>query len=369
MKHITKNLQKIFKETFYFIFSIFYGKIRGVISPENDHRINVSIAHFENNISYKVYKIKNARLYTDRIQDTAVILDNKIIDGPSHQLRPINNTDVAENIVFKKGTPRIKKKINGKVLSLLTGGAGNDNYFHWIFDVLPRLKICQEIFDTRKIDFFLLPDTVRKYQSESLDKLKIPIKKRLSSKNFRHIQADEIIIVDHPYCLKNNADEEIENIPKWISVWLRQVCVNQKENLKKNLPTKIYIDRKDSSSNTKNLRSITNENEVKKILNKYGFQSITMSDLSFIEQILIFNNAKIITGLHGAGFANLCFCKPNTKIIELKSDTFGKLYENLAISNNLDYSFINCEHTGMNYNNQFGHIKVPLDLLTKTLEN
>tara|TARA_Y100000992_G_C21257077_1_gene489115 strand:+ start:58 stop:1167 length:1110 start_codon:yes stop_codon:yes gene_type:complete len=369
LKYITKNLQKIFKETFFFIFSILYGKIKGVISPKDDSRIDVSFANFENNIKYKVYKIKNARLYTDRIQDTAIILDNKIIEGPSHQLRPINNADVNQNIVFKKGTPRIKKKINGKVLSLLTGGAGNDNYFHWMFDVLPRLRICQEIVETEKIDFFLLPDTVKKYQSESLDKLKIPVKKRLSSKNFRHITASEIIVVDHPYCLRNNADEEIENIPKWISTWLRKACVNQNENLKKNLPTKIYIDRKDSLSNTKKLRSITNENEVKNILSKNGFQFITMSNLSFAEQVLIFNNANTITGLHGAGFANLCFCKPNTKIIEFKSDTFGKLYENLAISNNLDYKSISCEHIGINNNNQFGHIKAPLDLLIKTLEN
>ena len=47
--------------------------------------------------------------YTDRIQDTALILNNYIIDGPSHQLRPVNNVSVDQNIVFKKGTPRFKK--------------------------------------------------------------------------------------------------------------------------------------------------------------------------------------------------------------------------------------------------------------------
>ena len=29
----------------------------------------------------------DGRLYTDRIHDTAVLLDNKIIEGPSFQLR------------------------------------------------------------------------------------------------------------------------------------------------------------------------------------------------------------------------------------------------------------------------------------------
>ena len=41
---------------------------------------------------------------------------------------------------------------------MLTGGAGNDNYFHWVFDVLPRIKICQQILNIDEIDYFLLPD-------------------------------------------------------------------------------------------------------------------------------------------------------------------------------------------------------------------
>ena len=27
------------------------------------------------------------------------------------------------------------------MLSLLTGGAGNNNYWHWLFDVLPRIEL------------------------------------------------------------------------------------------------------------------------------------------------------------------------------------------------------------------------------------
>ena len=41
---------------------------------------------------------------------------------------------------------------------------------------------------------------------------------------------------------------------------------------KKNYPSKIYIDRKDSVSNNKNLRSILNENEVKSFFEKMVLQ-------------------------------------------------------------------------------------------------
>ena len=43
--------------------------------------------------------------------------------------------EVDKNIVFSKGTPRFKKRIKGNLFSLLTGGAGNHNYWHWMFDV------------------------------------------------------------------------------------------------------------------------------------------------------------------------------------------------------------------------------------------
>ena len=67
---------------------------------------------------------------------------------------------------------RILRNLNGSVLSLLTGGAGNNNYWHWLFDVLPRFGLCSQLINLEKIDFFLLPSLLKKYQGESLDCLK-----------------------------------------------------------------------------------------------------------------------------------------------------------------------------------------------------
>ena len=54
---------------------------------------------------------------------------------------------MSENIVFQKGTPKLKKKLKGSVFSLLTGGGGNENYWHWLFDVLPRFKILENQYN------------------------------------------------------------------------------------------------------------------------------------------------------------------------------------------------------------------------------
>lgn len=367
MKNIKKKLQNLFKSFIYKIFFLFYGKIKGKIKPENDERIKIEKIK-KGNLEYKIFSIDEGRLYTDRVHDTAIIIDDYIIEGPSHQLRPVNNSNVEENVVFHKGTPRIKKKLNGNVLSLLTGGAGNDNYFHWLFDVLPRLALCEKIINLNDINYFLLPDVEKKFQKETLDLLNITKEKRISSKNFRHIKAKKILVTEHPYVVTNNASKDIQNIPIWIFEWLKEKYDKEKINQKDLFPKKIYIDRRESTSNVKDLRLIINENEVKNFLTKCGFKSLILGDFHFKDQIKIFKNADVVVGLHGAGFSNLCFSKPGTKVVEIKNTTDGKVIENLAISNRLIYKSISCEATKYKMA-QFGHIKVSINILKEIIEN
>ena len=84
---IKKFLQKLFKIISYGIFFKIYGKIEKTVDVNSDERIKVKIVNAEKDLSYRVYNILGGRLYTDRIHDTAILLDNKIIDGPSFQLR------------------------------------------------------------------------------------------------------------------------------------------------------------------------------------------------------------------------------------------------------------------------------------------
>lgn len=57
-------------------------------------------------------------------------------------------------------------------------------------------------------------------------------------------------------------------------------------------------------------------------LSKLGFEIIQNERYSLREQAQIFHNAECIIGAHGAGLANLVFCKPKTKVIELIHDEF-----------------------------------------------
>lgn len=364
---IKKKLKNLFKQTAYSIFKIIYGEIKGISNSNNDSRVGVDKVKLFDDNEYKIFSIQKGRIYTDTINDTAIIIDKNLVDGASFQIRGVKNSKAINNIVFTKGTPKIKKKLKGSIFSLLTGGAGNANYWHWLFDVLPRIKILTEKENLENIDYFLFPDVNQKFQKETLDILNIEKSKRLSSKNYRHIQADKVFVVDHPYVIKNDPSTEIQNIPRWIVEWLKKSFLNNINFEKKMLPRKFYIDRKDAKSNHSHLRKITNEKQIKEILIKNGFSNIVLSDLNFYDQVNLFNNATHIVGLHGAGFANLVFSKPNTLVLELKSKFSGPVCGNLAKHNNLNYSDISVvptEHVGRN---QQGHIEIPLDLLREKI--
>jgi len=373
---IKKIFQKIFKKISYSIFFKIYGKIEKTIDFKSDERIKVNNVSPENGFNYKIYEVENGRLYTDRIHDTAFLIDKKIINGPSFQFRFTHdfktyNSNTEDNIVFKKGTPRILKNLNGKVLSLLTGGAGNNNYWHWMFDVLPRLFLFNKIYNLNEVDYFLVPSEKELYQKETLDILNIPLKKRISSEKYRHIKAEKIIGTSHPVVITGNATKDIMDMPFWISKYLKKYFIkNNKTNNEK--IRKIYIDRSDDRKNSLPQRNIFNENEVKDYLIKNGFVPVRLHNTKFIDQVRLFNNAETIAGLHGGGFANIVFCKAQTQILELRSRNSGPVIENLAKKNDLNYNSIVSEAKQIykfDYPNQQGSIKVSIDSLKEFVKN
>ena len=369
-----KILQKLFKKISYSIFLILYGSIKYSISYKENNKIKIKTVSINGDKNYKIYNVENGRLYTDRIHDTAVILDKKIVDGPSFQYRPgtmptIINSKISDNIVFTKGTPRLLKHLNGKVLSLLTGGAGNNNYWHWMYDVLPKLNLCNKYMNLESVDYFLVPSLEKKFQKETLNLLNIPDNKIISSEKFRHIKANELIITDHPVVLNGNATQGMKNIPKWINTWLKDTFL--KISIKESKKVKIYIDRDDKSKTYQSKRFITNEEELKNNLLRKNFIIAKLHNMSFKDQVNLFYNAECIVGLHGAGLTNIVFCEPQTKVIEIRSLAAGNLFKNLALDIKLNYNSLDVESKEIDkadFKNQQGSINVPINKFLKILE-
>lgn len=80
----------------------------------------------------------------------------------------------------------------------------------------------------------------------------------------------------------------------------------------------------------------------------------------------MFWNAKYIIGAHGAALTNIVFCKPKTKVLELKPFGHpGNNYQRISKINNLNYSSIQSDKKYLK--NKIGDIFVDLNELNKKI--
>ncbi|WP_342265459.1 glycosyltransferase family 61 protein [Cardinium endosymbiont of Philonthus spinipes] len=192
---------------------------------------------------------------------------------------------------------------------------GQENWYHFLLQVLPRLKILKE----SKITFDKIYINNLKYPFQKaalahiLKVLQIPKEKILAIDGDSIIQAKQLIVPSVPFIPCKGRP-----LPGWLKTFLRNSFLNYAD-LKGNkslLSEKIYISRAQAT-----IRRIANEKELTDYLKKRGFKVVYLEHLNPFEQAYLFNNAKIIMGPHGSGFANLIFAQPTTKVIEIDHGT------------------------------------------------
>lgn len=300
------NIVDIYKKEKYFnqIPQNIYEKLPDMFSEYEEYEAN----------DCYIAEINNARVFGT---DCAIITDdNCLLSDFSYEF----NRNIEDHTALNIDNMPYLQKIKGNVTVLST--IGDENYFHWLFDILFRLHLIQH--SKLKPDFYIV-ENKRKFQKTTLNLLNIPENKIIQPHKYLFIQADNIIVSSHPHSIAYMRKEAVK--------YLKNQFLKHKAKI--NTPENIYISRPQTTR-----RNIENEIELLANLKKHGFEKILMENLSFIEQIALFNNAKIIIGPHGAAFSNLTFCKEKTKIIELFSDEFiNPCFWELANRNNLDYHF------------------------------
>ena len=363
---VRKIFQKYFKEFFIKIFFLIYGRIVPLYEYDNhDYKITkIKKIILDDNTHYDlpncIYEIFNGRIYTDFVEHVAIIKKNKILRNISYQQIKGELKDVEFNKAVYSGTPRFIKYFDGTMLSLVQGASGN-NYFHFLFDVVTKLKLCSQIIPLDKIDFFYVPGKLH-WQIKILNLFGIHEKKLIDSHIYRHVKAKNIIAVDHPWYQKGNVQDEIVNLPTWSILWLREKFL--KYSKKFQCANKIFIDRSDSKFNHCKL---VNNDEVMEYLLSQGYKSYKVGELDFFEQIYLFSSAKIIIGPHGAAFTNIIFSKSGTNIVEIiPEDHPSKKCERISKILNLKYKRMNQARI---FNREgSGDMLVKIDALHKILQ-
>lgn len=234
--------------------------------------------------------------------------------------------------------PKIKennvKEITGRVAVIAQHGAGGKwaNYYHALYEVFGRLAML-EMFDIQ-YDWLYIPLDA-KYVKELLQLWGIDFSKIIApdSENYC-LQADELI-VPSMVINKDSGHKHAGNYlhPDIINYLKNKFLSHVSDTIfnKHFFSDKIFISRKGS------VRCITNENDLFEKLKPMGFVSYELANMSIIEQIILFAQAKIVVGEHGAGFTNILFCKSGTKIIEVFQGLIDPSFWYLCNVFNFDY--------------------------------
>jgi glycosyltransferase involved in cell wall biosynthesis len=195
--------------------------------------------------------------------------------------------------------------------SVLVGG--DDNYFHWIHDTMPR-ALWYKSDPNLKYMKALIARPKHRYQKEIISAVDIPSKSTQFTDYPEVLQADRLVIP-----LLGPQAQAMRPVYGPIRKWAhdkfgQQIFENWATDGWKEYENgnKIYVVR-----GSVNHRGIINEDAVISFFSGQGFIIVDPAQHTVAEQVEIFNEASVVVGAHGAGLANLCFCRPMTRVVEL----------------------------------------------------
>lgn len=194
------------------------------------------------------------------------------------------------------------------------------NYFHWVWQGLPRVEFYRPIFD--QVDHWIIPPHDRSYLKESLEKFGIDWRKVVHG-GPGIIHCERLCVAAQPH---SSSYADAANFP---GRTLRSLFA---------LPRPRPANRVFVVRGAVTARQLVNETAVAERLARHGFTVATMDGLSMAEQGDVFSGAEAIVAVHGAALANLVFCPPGTKVIELLPRNWPvPIYARLAHDLKLDY--------------------------------
>lgn len=226
--------------------------------------------------------------------------DGAIIDRNNRLIAGISGFDFES--VFP-GNPLRRKQLSAPIhvpgtIALLTGFASH-NYYHWLIDILPKLIALQRI--GIPIDRFFIPQD-KPFQRELIQAIGIDRGKIIAAKHSSHLSADRILA--STWQGQSATPMRVQAIREGVSFMDRP--------LSRTNPKRIYISRRGSR-----VRHIENEDQLIRVLRTYDFKVLHLETMTAEDQISAFRSAEIIVAPHGAGLANLCFCNPGTRVLEI----------------------------------------------------
>jgi len=252
--------------------------------------------------------IPNGKLWFDGFNFVVWNEHGDVIDEVS-----IGNTQIVDIIA------KCKKPVKTKGKVALLGNRISTNYYHWMYDVLPRLSVLEQAgTPISSINRFVVTAVSQNFQKETLSINNIEID-RIHSTNSDgvFIEAEFLLIPSYgsnEYLIRNRCapGDNLHSLQApWASKYLRKAFLPVDSYKKDCEKLKIYVSRGGSAT-----RGLSNENEFIEILKAHGFTIISPEYLTVSQQAELFSKASVVIAAHGAALTNAVFCSQGTRIVE-----------------------------------------------------
>lgn len=227
----------------------------------------------------------------------AVVTRGGLLDAETSHYFGI--ADWREHPVHWNPFPSPPERFEGTLALLAARGTGH-NYYHFLVDALPRLGMLDRALPGVAPDAWVVDRSTR-YQRELLALLGMGEVSIIEPVPGLSLEARRLLVPSLPNASTLVTRETTE--------WLRTSLSPQRTGL----PERLYVTR----GTAPRTRRLVEEDEVFAILERRGFVRIDPGALSVQEQIDHFAAARVIVAPHGAALANLNFCRPGVRLLEL----------------------------------------------------
>lgn len=274
-----------------------------------------------------VVGLRKGRLYCTNGSHIATINeDGYVVEELSFQWGDERIDEARKNKVLEIHGFVTPKKYRGKVFSLMSGGGAKYLLYHWMLETVPKMHLFLQSGEIDKDSYFVIPNQRMQYQKEFLKHFGIDASRIIDEEEIHHVEADWLYVSSHI--------KYYDHHPKWSCDFLCNTVVPVPI---KNPNRLIYISRGDASRN----RRVENEPQLEAALSELGFESVQLSPLTIYEKAHVFNSASIIVAVHGGGLANLVYCQPGTKVLEIFPDQYVRhAYYDIADKRGLQYDYM-----------------------------
>jgi capsular polysaccharide biosynthesis protein len=217
-------------------------------------------------------------------------------------------------------------------VSLMLCAHNSNNFYHWHFDLLPKLCMAQSAgIKISDIDNFIIDKRDNGFQVETLLAAGVKAEQiRFVDIDNCHLFCDEILLIK---IYNNQGMTQSRRHIDWIrSSFLKIQLYSGNKTL--DTQNKIAIKRE--------TRGFANAELVYKKLQDKGYICIQPENLTYKEQVTLFSNATHIVAPHGAALSLIAYCKPNTIVHEYYGSHVQPCFWSIASTLGLNYHNYNC---------------------------